>query len=153
MGKSIGDVVANDARFPETGYALNATRLVHVHPLLLPHICSLLLFFWPASMEPLGPHRPAMAFSVSAKHILLSEILSVTSVMRKNSRWALPTPSISSRDSALASSLGLRVSRSTHNSYASIHGSSEQELMTGFQDLKRLVKDIEGACIRRTPCY
>ena len=85
-----------------------------------------------------------MAFSVSAKHILLSEILSVTSVMRKNSRWALSTPSFTSRDSALATSLGLRVTKSSLNSYASGHGSTEQELMTGFQDLKRLVKDIEG---------
>ncbi|KAI0637119.1 Sec7-domain-containing protein [Trametes polyzona] len=82
-------------------------------------------------------------FSVSAKHILLSEILSVTSVMRKNSRWALSTPSVTSRDSTLASSLGLRVSKTALNPYASGHGSTEQELMAGFQDLKQLVKDIE----------
>ncbi|KAI0747973.1 Sec7-domain-containing protein [Daedaleopsis nitida] len=82
-------------------------------------------------------------FSVSAKHILLSEILSVTSVMRKNSRWALSTPSFTTRDSALASSLGLRVTKGSSNAYASGHGSTEQELMTGFQDLKRLVKDVE----------
>ncbi|KAI9064275.1 Sec7-domain-containing protein [Trametes sanguinea] len=86
---------------------------------------------------------PSNAFSVSAKHILLSEILSVTSVMRKNSRWALPIPSIASRDSALASSLGLRVTKSALSTYASSRGSTEQELMGGFQDLKRLVKDVE----------
>ena len=51
----------------------------------------------------------------------------------------------SSRDSTLASSLGLRVSKSSLNANALGHGSSEQELMIGFQDLKRLVKDIEGA--------
>ncbi|CDO70750.1 hypothetical protein BN946_scf184798.g65 [Trametes cinnabarina] len=88
---------------------------------------------------------PSTAFSVSAKHILLSEILSVTSVMRKNSRWALPIPSMTSRDSALASSLGLRVTKSALNTYASSRGSTEQELMSGFQDLKRLVKDVQGA--------
>ncbi|KAL1944754.1 hypothetical protein VTO73DRAFT_3184 [Trametes versicolor] len=83
------------------------------------------------------------AFSVSAKHILLSEILSVTSVMRKNARWALSTPSVTSRDSTLASSLGLRVNRTAINAYASGRGSTGQELMAGFQDLKHLVKDIE----------
>ncbi|OJT08688.1 hypothetical protein TRAPUB_414 [Trametes pubescens] len=82
-------------------------------------------------------------FSVSAKHILLSEILSVTSVMRKNARWALSTPSVTSRDSTLASSLGLRVNRTAINAYASGRGSTGQELMAGFQDLKHLVKDIE----------
>lgn len=80
------------------------------------------------------------AFSVSAKHILLSEILSVTSVMRKNARWALSTPSVTSRDSTLASSLGLRVNRTAINAYASGRGSTGQELMAGFQDLKHLVK-------------
>lgn len=85
------------------------------------------------------------AFSVSPKHVLLSEILSVTSMMRRNSRWALSTPSYTSRDSALASSLGLRVTKSAPNTYASRHGNTEQELMAGFQDLKRLVQDIEGA--------
>ena len=95
-------------------------------------------------METSSPGTSVAAFAVSAKHILLSEILSVTSVMRKNSRWALSTPSFSTRDSALASSLGLRVSKSSYNMHASGHGSTEQELMTGFQDLKRLVKDIEG---------
>ncbi|KAI0831147.1 Sec7-domain-containing protein [Trametes gibbosa] len=83
------------------------------------------------------------AFSVSVKHILLSEVLSVTSVMRKNSRWALSTPSVTSRDSTLATSLGLRVSKAAPNTYASGHGSTEQELMAGFQDLKQLVKEIE----------
>lgn len=86
-----------------------------------------------------------MAFSVSVKHILLSEVLSVTSVMRKNSRWALSTPSVTSRDSTLATSLGLRVSKTAPHTYASGHGSTEQELMAGFQDLKQLVKEVEGS--------
>ncbi|KAI0374734.1 Sec7-domain-containing protein [Pilatotrama ljubarskyi] len=83
------------------------------------------------------------AISVSAKHILLSEILSVTSAMRKNSRWALSTPSVTARDSTLASSLGLRVSKMPLNAHAFGRGSTEQELMAGFHNLKQLVKDIE----------
>ncbi|KAH9901236.1 Sec7-domain-containing protein [Cubamyces lactineus] len=93
-------------------------------------------------MDSSSPGTP-FTFSVSPKHILLSEILSVTSVMRKNSRWALSVPSVTSRDSTLASSLGLRVTKTAHSAYASGRGSTEQELMAGFQDLKRLVKDVE----------
>lgn len=82
--------------------------------------------------------------SVCLKHILLSEILSVTSVMRKNSRWAMSTNTFSSGDSALASSLGLRRTRQYPTPYISERGSNEQELMRGFQELRRTVKDIEG---------
>ena len=83
--------------------------------------------------------------SVCLKHILLSEILSVTSVMRKNSRWAMSTHSFSSGDSELASSLGLRRTRQYPTPYMSDRGSSELELMRGFQELRRTVKDVEGA--------
>lgn len=89
--------------------------------------------------------------SLPPKHVLLSEILSVTSMMRRNSRWALSTPSYPSRDSALATSLGLRVSKTIPSTYASGRGNTEQELMAGFQDLKWLVKDIEGAYIQTFP--
>ncbi|GBE82378.1 Uncharacterized protein SCP_0407620 [Sparassis crispa] len=81
--------------------------------------------------------------SVSSKHILLSEILTVTSVMRKNSRWASSMHSFSTRDSALASSLGLRRTKHFLDRDVSERGSTEQELMTGFQELKRLVKDVD----------
>lgn len=88
---------------------------------------------------------PSAAPSVSLKHILLSEILSVTSVMRKNSRWAMSThPFGNTGESALASSLGLRRTRPYISPYVSDRGSNEQELMRGFQDLRRLVKDVEG---------
>ncbi|KAI0811245.1 Sec7-domain-containing protein [Irpex lacteus] len=88
--------------------------------------------------------------SVSLKHILLSEVLSVTSVMRKNSRWAMSTNSYGSfSDSALASSLGLRRTRQYPEPYNSDRGSLEQELMRGFQELRRLVKDVED--IRSLP--
>jgi hypothetical protein len=83
--------------------------------------------------------------SVSLKHILLSEVLSVTSVMRKNSRWAMSTNTYGSfSDSALASSFGLRRTRQYPEPYISDQGSKEQELMRGFQELRRLVKDIDG---------
>jgi hypothetical protein len=83
--------------------------------------------------------------SVSLKHILLSEVLSVTSVMRKNSRWAMSTNTYGSfSDSTLASSFGLRRTRQYPEPYISDQGSKEQELMRGFQELRRLVKDIDG---------
>ena len=83
--------------------------------------------------------------SVSLKHILLSEILSVTSVMRKNSRWAMSThPFSNTGDSALASSLGLRRTRQYPTPYVSDRASNEQELMRGFQELRRSIKDVEG---------
>lgn len=81
---------------------------------------------------------------VSVKHVVLSEILAVTSVMRKNSRWALSTRSYSTRESALASSLGLRRVRQDASNQSTSRGNTEQELMAGFQDLKRLLKDVEG---------
>lgn len=92
------------------------------------------------------PTGPLAAPSVSLKHILLSEILAVTSVMRKNSRWAMSThPFGNTGDSALATSLGLRRTRPYTSPFVSDKGSNEQELMRGFQELRRLVKDIEGA--------
>ncbi|KAH8117228.1 Sec7-domain-containing protein [Phellopilus nigrolimitatus] len=80
------------------------------------------------------------ALSVSKKHIICSEILSVTSAMRKNSRWAAnaQTPSYT-RDSALAASLGLR--RASVSS-GILNGSAKQEvqLMAGFLELKREIR-------------
>ncbi|EED83660.1 predicted protein [Postia placenta Mad-698-R] len=86
---------------------------------------------------------PTPVGCVSMRHILLSEILAVTSVMRKNSRWALSTHSFKSRESALANSLGLRRVRNVPEGNATRRGSTEQELMGGFQELKRIVKDAE----------
>ncbi|KAJ7771775.1 hypothetical protein B0H16DRAFT_195217 [Mycena metata] len=77
--------------------------------------------------------------TVSRKHVLYSEILSVTSAMRKNSRWASATHFTNARDSALGSNLGLRVS----NNQAARRVSREADLMLGFEELKRAVRDIE----------
>ncbi|KAJ7702369.1 hypothetical protein B0H17DRAFT_1167206 [Mycena rosella] len=78
--------------------------------------------------------------TVSHKHVLYSEILSVTSVMRKNSRWASATHFMNARDSALGSNLGLRVSNSSQSDR---RVSREADLMLGFEDLKRAVRDVE----------
>jgi golgi-specific brefeldin A-resistance guanine nucleotide exchange factor 1 len=86
-----------------------------------------------------------VAGTVSRKHVLHSEILAVTSAMRKNSRWASSTHTLNARDSALARNLGLRRSSPTFNSQASGRGSREADLMAGFQELKRTIRDVDGA--------
>ncbi|PBK77654.1 Sec7-domain-containing protein [Armillaria solidipes] len=81
--------------------------------------------------------------TVSQKHVLYSEILSVTSVMRKNSRWASATHFMNTRDSALGSNLGLRISTAPHHDKHYGSGSREIDLMVGFQELKRALRDVE----------
>ncbi|KAF8636714.1 hypothetical protein AX17_003517 [Amanita inopinata Kibby_2008] len=82
--------------------------------------------------------------TASYKHVLYSEILSVTSAMRRNSRWASSVHVVSSRNPAeLGSHLGLRISTPAHSIRHSRRGSKEAELMSGFQDLKRIVSDVE----------
>lgn len=81
--------------------------------------------------------------AVSPKHTLYSEILAVTSAMRKNSRWASSHYSLSARDSALASSLGLR-RPSTLDSSTGQTGNSERDLMLNFQELKRQINTVTG---------
>ncbi|KAF8078137.1 hypothetical protein FPV67DRAFT_1464319 [Lyophyllum atratum] len=85
--------------------------------------------------------------TVSHKHVLLSEILSVTTAMRKNSRWASLTHFASAKDSTLGSNLGLRISTSPHATQTSGRGNREAELMSGFLELKRAVRDIEDITI------
>lgn len=87
--------------------------------------------------------------TVSHKHVLYSEILSVTSIMRKNSRWASATYFMNARDSALGGNLGLRISSPSHQSQLSGRGSREADLMSGFQELKRIVRDVESTCRER----
>jgi len=81
--------------------------------------------------------------AVSPKHTLYAEILAVTSAMRKNSRWASSHYSLSARDSALASSLGLR-RPSTVDPSTGHSGSSERDLMLNFQELKRQINTVTG---------
>lgn len=77
----------------------------------------------------------------SKKHVLNGEILAVTMSMRKNSRWASSTHFVNARDSALASNLGLRISSPSYTSQPSARGA---DLMANFQELKRLVRDMDG---------
>jgi hypothetical protein len=81
--------------------------------------------------------------AVSPKHTLYAEILAVTSAMRKNSRWASSHYSLSARDSALASSLGLR-RPSTLDPSTGQSGNSERGLMLNFQELKREINTVSG---------
>ncbi|KDR81436.1 hypothetical protein GALMADRAFT_239340 [Galerina marginata CBS 339.88] len=77
------------------------------------------------------------------KHVLLSEILAVTSTMRKNSRWASSTLAMTVRDSpALGTNMGLRISSPAHRTRLSGRSTMEAELMAGFLELKRGVKDM-----------
>lgn len=99
--------------------------------------------------------------AVPSTHLVYSEILSVTSAMRKNSRWATPaayypssysSSSSSARASSLASSLGLRaaVSGSTGASGdAPLKGQVRRDvdLMVGFEELKRDVRASNGQSI------
>ena len=79
------------------------------------------------------------------KHVLLSEILVVTSVMRKNSRWASSTLVMAVRDTpALGTNMGLRISSPAYHTRLPGRGTREVELMAGFIELKRAVKDMEG---------
>ncbi|KAG5645886.1 hypothetical protein DXG03_005033 [Asterophora parasitica] len=63
--------------------------------------------------------------------------------MRKNSRWVSSTHFVSAKDSTLGSNLGLRISTSPYAAQPSGRGNREAELMGGFQELKRAVRDIE----------
>ncbi|KAF8432469.1 hypothetical protein L210DRAFT_3623319 [Boletus edulis BED1] len=80
---------------------------------------------------------------IAQKHVLLSEILAVTSVMRKNSRWATAAHTLHARDSALARDLGLRRASSGDKNRRSGRVSPEADLMAGFQELKRTVRGAE----------
>ena len=86
--------------------------------------------------------------AVSRKHLVYSEILRVTSTMRKNSRWASSTQWYTARDSALASSLGLRRTGSSIGQ-ENEGEKREADLMIGFLELKREVREIPSE--RTTP--
>jgi hypothetical protein len=83
--------------------------------------------------------------TVSSGHIIYSEILSVTSVMRKNSRWSSSLQTFYTKDSALASNLGLRRPGSSNVSTPQ-QGSREEDLMSGFEELKRSLRGAQGMC-------
>jgi len=96
------------------------------------------------TMSTAGPSHVPTAGPVSAKHIVYAEILSVTTVMRKNSRWSSSSQTYNTRDSVLASNLGLR--RAGPTGVAARHGTEEEALMSAFEELKRELRDATGEC-------
>jgi golgi-specific brefeldin A-resistance guanine nucleotide exchange factor 1 len=65
--------------------------------------------------------------------------------MRKNSRWASTTHFMNQRDSALGSNMGLRISSPSSGALQPVErGTRALDLMAGFQDLKRMIRDIDG---------
>lgn len=83
-----------------------------------------------------------MSIVVSPKHLIEHEILSVTSSMRKNSRWATPNRLLSARDTTLARSMGLRQSGMLDT--LRTHDREDVELMAGFEELKREIRHYDG---------
>ncbi|PPQ64019.1 hypothetical protein CVT24_009393 [Panaeolus cyanescens] len=64
--------------------------------------------------------------------------------MKKNSRWASSTLVMSVRDSpALATNMGLRISTPGYQTRISGRGTKEAELMAGFLELKRGIRDTQ----------
>jgi len=84
--------------------------------------------------------------AVPTTHVVYSEILSVTSAMRKNSRWATPTAYYPSQGRAsLASSMGLRPGTQAGTiTNTKVHSRREFDLMLGFEDLKREIRGTSG---------
>jgi brefeldin A-resistance guanine nucleotide exchange factor 1 len=86
--------------------------------------------------------------AVPSSHLVYSEILSVTSAMRKNSRWATPTAYFPTSTSAsLASTFGLRVAMNPDvgpSQPRTQSSGTDVELMMGFEDLKRDVRASVG---------
>ena len=85
--------------------------------------------------------------AVPATHVVYSEILSVTSAMRKNARWATPTAYYPSHGRAsLATSMGLRTGTQAGATVNTrVHSRREFDLMLGFEDLKRDIRGTSGA--------
>ncbi|CAE6422889.1 unnamed protein product [Rhizoctonia solani] len=75
-------------------------------------------------------------------HIVYSEIISVTSVMRKNSRWATNSGIQRRRDAQLATSMGLRRGASDRQP-RSPGPRREVDLLGGFEYLKRKIRDLQ----------
>lgn len=75
-------------------------------------------------------------------HIVYAEIISVTSVMRKNSRWATNSGTSRRRDVHLATSMGLRRG-ALDDKPRSPGPRREVDLMGGFEYLKRKIRDVQ----------
>lgn len=71
--------------------------------------------------------------------------------MRRNSRWATSTHFASPRDAGLGNDLGLRISNTNGNAGASGKAKQEADLIGGFQELKRLVRDVPDLVVVPLP--
>jgi brefeldin A-resistance guanine nucleotide exchange factor 1 len=81
----------------------------------------------------------------SSGHIVYSEILSVTSIMRKHSRWSSSTQNFHTRDSAHTSLNHLGSRRPETSGTAGLQqGSREEVFMSGFEQLKRTLRSTQG---------
>ncbi|KAG8936237.1 GDP/GTP exchange factor for ARF [Tulasnella sp. 418] len=88
-------------------------------------------------------HGGALRLAVSPSHLVFSEILSVTSAMRKNSRWASSQPG-PTRGTGLASTMGLRPQQNVSvKSGRAVHDRQETILLWDFEKLKRSIRDNE----------
>ncbi|QRV74795.1 Sec7 guanine nucleotide exchange factor [Ceratobasidium sp. AG-Ba] len=85
--------------------------------------------------------EPSHTNGLTHAHIVYSEIISVTSVMRKNSRWATNFGTNRRRDMQLATSMGLRRGAMEHS--GSPGPRREVDLMGGFEYLKRKIRGVQ----------
>lgn len=89
--------------------------------------------------------RQEYGLAVSSSHLVYSEIVAVTSAMRKNSRWSGSSRVTSGGNPQLASSMGLRRTTSGATIGAGGRGDKrESDLMGGFEDLKREMRQVPG---------
>ena len=92
--------------------------------------------------------------AVPSTHLVYSEILSVTSAMRKNSRWATPTAYYpAAARASLATSFGLRAAVSQGvepNANSRVSGKRDFDLMVGFEELKRDIRASNGMFLPRS---
>ena len=94
-----------------------------------------------ADIAPLG-HRPSSAI---LKHVFLSEVHAVMAVMRKNSRWSSATLLMAIRDSpAIGMNLNPKIAFANANPRPKGRTSREAELLSGFLEVKRGVKNMPG---------
>jgi brefeldin A-resistance guanine nucleotide exchange factor 1 len=82
--------------------------------------------------------------SIAMEHIVHSEILAVTSAMRRNYRWASFVGKRPAGDDALANTMGLRRTGNFKAPGEHKRERQEAELWASFEALKRKVRDCEG---------
>jgi golgi-specific brefeldin A-resistance guanine nucleotide exchange factor 1 len=82
--------------------------------------------------------------SIAIEHIIHSEILAVTSAMRRNYRWASFAGKRPVRDDALANTLGLRRTLNYKITNENKRERQEAELWASLESLKRKVRDTNG---------